>query len=530
MKNNNYLIPLFIAVALALGFFLGKKNNAPFLQESNSGKINNNSKHKLFKVMEVIKNEYVDSVSEKDLTDKTIDQLLSNLDPHSVYIPYQKDNREADAMRGNFAGVGVKFIILNDTLYVTNVIENGPSAKAGLKNGDLVLKIDTTDVAGVGLKNEQVMKLLKGRPGTKVKGTNLRQNKIQTKTIKRGLIPIKSVTAAFMLKEDVGYIRLVRFGETSSEEFYYASQKLLKQGMKKLVFDLRGNGGGYLQIAEQIVDEFLEKGKTVVFTKEKGGQKNYTYSTSKGGLKNIELAVLIDSESASASEIVAGAIQDNDRGTIYGRRSFGKGLVQRQLTLPDSSSLRITIARYYTPTGRSIQKPYEKGNHYDYLMELYDRDRNGELFKVDSTLFVDSLKFTTPAGKLVYGGGGIMPDYFIPYDTAGYSSFYRKIAYSRVLTEFSMKYLSSHRRELSSKSMNHFLKNFTVTDKLFYEFIDFAEEKEITGNSRQIQTSKQRLLNRIKEEIASGIWDEEGREYINSRNNKDIKSVLGNFN
>ncbi|MEN9001407.1 MAG: S41 family peptidase, partial [Flavobacteriales bacterium] len=448
---------------------------------------------------------------------------------HSVYIPYRKYNREEEELRGEFAGVGVKFIILNDTLNVTNVIANGPSSKAGLKNGDVILKIDTTQVAGVNLQNSEVMKLLKGKPGTTVRVKLKRSSEILEKEIVRGLIPIKSVTASFMMSQDAGYIKLVRFSETSSKEFYYAAQKLLQKGMKKLVFDLRGNGGGYLQIAENIVDEFLEKDLMMVYTKDKQGKGSQAFSTSKGILKNIELAVLIDSESASASEIVAGAIQDNDRGTIYGRRSFGKGLVQKPVMLADSSSLRITIAKYYTPTGRCIQKSYENKSHYDYMMEMYEREKSGSLFALDSSVFVDSLKFTTPGGKTVYGGGGISPDIFIPFDTVGYSSFYRKIAYSRILTEFSMDYLSSNRKRLSDKSLNHFQQNFTVTDAIFSRFLTFAKNKDVTGSEKDIATSNQRLRARIKEEIASGIWDEEGREYISSRTNNDLKRVMESF-
>lgn len=530
MKKITYFFPVFLAIAVAFGFFLGKKNNFPFLSNNSiSQEREMDSKKKLFQVLDVIENDYVDSISSKDLTDKTISQLLSNLDPHSVYIPYKKFNREEEELRGEFAGVGVKFIILNDTLNVTNVIANGPSYRAGLKNGDIILSIDTTAVAGVNLQNDQVMKLLKGRPDTEVKVTVLRNNKTLDKVIMRGLIPIKSVTASFMMTKDIGYIKLVRFSETSSKEFYYAAQKLLQQGMKKLVFDLRGNGGGYLQIAENIVDEFLEKDLMMVYTKDKHGKGEKAYSTDKGILKNTELAVLIDSESASASEIVAGAIQDNDRGTIYGRRSFGKGLVQKPVMLADSSSLRITIAKYYTPTGRCIQKSYENKSHYDYMMEMYDREKSGSLFALDSSIFVDSLKFTTPKGKVVYGGGGISPDIFIPYDTAGYSSFYRKVAYSRVLTEFSINYLNSNRKKLSDKSLEYFMNNFEITDQLFNSFIAFAKAKKIEGSAKEMATSKQRLKARIKEELASGIWDEEGREYISSRTNNDLKVVLENL-
>lgn len=529
MKKITLFFPLFLAIALAIGFYLGKKNNSPFFEKKEtSNSIDYDSKRKLYQVLDVIQNDYVDTISDKELTDKTIEQLLANLDPHSVYMPYQKNNREEENLKGEFAGVGVKFIILHDTLFVTNVIENGPAYRAGLKNGDMIVKVDTTVVAGVNLQNEEVMNLLKGRPNTEVIVEVSRGENTLLKTIKRGIIPIKSVTASFMISDTIGYIKLVRFSETSAQEFFFASKKLLNKGMKKLVFDLRGNGGGYLQIAEQIVDEFLEEGKLIVYTKEKDGKKNSAFSTSGGILKNISLSVLIDSESASASEIVAGAIQDNDRGTVYGRRSFGKGLVQKPVMLADSSSIRITIARYYTPTGRSIQKPYKKGNHYDYMMELYDRDRNGELFEVDSTIFADSLSYTTPGGKIVYGGGGIMPDVFIPYDTSGYSSYYRKIAYSRVLTEFTIDYLKKNRKNLTSKGLGNFNAQFSVNDMLFNSFVKFAKTKEITGSNSDILASKQRIKERIKEEIASGIWDEAGREFIISQTNNDLKVVLEN--
>ena len=529
MKKITYLFPLFFAIALAVGFYLGKKNNSPFLSQKKENNLEYSSQQKLYQVMDAIKNDFVDTISDKQLTDKTIQQLLSNLDPHSAYIPYKKNNRDDEEMKGQFAGVGVKFIILNDSLFVTNVIANGPSFRAGLENGDIITKIDTTRVAGVNLQNNEVMKLLKGIPGTEVKIELKRRGELLTKTIIRGLIPIKSVTASFMLTQDIGYIKLVRFSETSSEEFFYAARDLLKRGMKKMIFDLRGNGGGYLQIAQDIVDQFLEEGKLMVYTLDRNGEGEKAVATKNGILKTVELAVIMDRESASASEIVAGAIQDNDRGTIYGRRSFGKGLVQKPIRLVDSSQMRITVARYYTPTGRCIQKPYKNGAHYDYMMELYDRDKNGELFALDSTVFVDSLKFTTPGGKVVYGGGGITPDIFIPYDTTGYSSFYRKVAYSRVITEFSINYLKSNRIRLSDKSLNHFLKNFIVTDNIYFDFVAFAKTKDITGSPSDIAKSKTRLSNRIKEEIASGIWDEEGREYVNSRNDNDLDVVLKNM-
>ena len=527
MKKITLLSPLFFGLALAIGFYLGKKNTIPFLEKETSDvSLNYNTKYKLFQVMETIKRDYVDSISEKDLTEKTIKKLLSNLDPHSVYIPYQKFNHEEEVLRGNFAGVGVKFIILKDTLFVTNVIKNGPSFRAGLENGDRIIKIDTTNIAGVNLKNETVMKLMKGKPGTPVNVSIFRRNNLLNFKIVRGIIPIKSVTASFMVSENTGYLKLVRFGEKSHEELFFASKKLLEKGMTKLIFDLRGNGGGYLQIAERIVDEFLPKGKLIVYTMGKSGEKEKTFSTSSGILKDIELSILIDSESASASEIVAGAIQDNDRGTIYGRRSFGKGLVQKPVQLPDSSSFRITIARYYTPTGRCIQKHYKNGDHYNYMMELYDREKNGGLFALDSSVFVDSLKFTTPGRKTVYGGGGITPDIFIPFDTSGYSPLYRKVMYSRLISEFSIHYLDRNRGDLESKSLNYFTKTFKVTDEMYSRFLESVKADNIPFNEGDKQKSKRKICQRLKEEIASGIWDDEGRIYINVRKNKDVKTVL----
>ena len=527
MKNSTLLLPLFLGIALSLGFYLGNKNISPFSKNTTEkSTINYNSKYKIFQVMDAIKKDYVDSINEKELTDKTVQQLLSNLDPHSVYIPYQKYNREEEQLRGNFAGVGIKFIILKDTLFVTNVIKNGPSARAGLKNGDRIIKVDTTKIAGVNLGNETVMSLLKGKKHTPVNVTVKRKEKFINLKIIRGTIPIHSVTASFMVSEKTGYIKLVSFSENSFREFHFASKKLLEKGMTKLVFDLRGNGGGYLHIAEQIIDEFLPEGKLIVFTKGKDNVKEKTFSTSNGILKNIELSILIDSESASASEIVAGAVQDNDRGTIYGRRSFGKGLVQKPIQLADSSSFRITIARYYTPTGRCIQKHYKNGDHYNYMMELYDREKNGELFALDSSVFVDSLKFITPGGKAVYGGGGITPDIFIPYDTSGYTTLYRKIAYSRLISEYSIHYLDNNRAKLSSKSLNYFTKNFKVTDEIYSELLKMATTEKITFTKSEKIKSKKRISQRLKEEIASGIWDDEGRFYVNSKINRDLIKIL----
>lgn len=527
MKKATIYFPIFFAIALAAGFYLGTKQNAvtPFLTENKDDEKTFNAQLKLMRVMDLINEQYVDSVNETQLVEQTIEQMLTSLDPHSVYLPHETNVIEEERLRGNFAGVGVKFMILKDTLTVTNVIKDGPSFRAGIKNGDRIVKIDNEEVASVSISNDKVMKLLKGPIDTEVAITVKRGKDILTKTVTRGLIPIYSVNASFMVQPSTGYIKLDRFSETSHQEFVYAAEDLLKKGMKHLIFDLRGNGGGYLDVAHRIADEFLEAGKMIVFTKDKVGDRDKYFSTRRGILKNTKVSILIDSESASASEIVAGAIQDNDRGNIYGRRSFGKGLVQSPIMLQDSSLVRITVARYYTPTGRCIQKPYN-GKYHEYLMELYDRDQNGELFELDSSIYVDSLKYTTPGGKEVYGGGGITPDVFIPYDTTGFSDFYRGLSYSTVFSEFSIQYLDANRKKWASGSLNSFVKNFTVTDKLFQELLAYAKERNVKFTDSEAQHSKERIKDRLKAEIASNIWDDEGRYYVNSRFDTDIQTIL----
>jgi carboxyl-terminal processing protease len=527
MKKIYVVLPILLAIAIAAGFYLGSKQafTPTFKKEKSESQEVYNAQMKLIDIMNIINNEYVDTIDKVKLVEGTIMQMLKSLDPHSVYLPYEFSNREEEQLRGNFAGVGVKFMIISDTLTVTNVIKGGPSYRAGVKNGDRIIEIDGENVTKETITNDDVMGKLKGPFDSQVKLKLKRGDDFVDANITRGIIPIYSVSASFMLQPTVGYIKLERFSETSYDEFVLAADKLLNQGMKHLVFDLRGNGGGYLDIARGIADEFLEKDKLIVFTKDKFGEKDRLMSTRRGLLKNTKLSILIDSESASASEIVAGAIQDNDRGTIYGRRSFGKGLVQKPIMLRDSSTVRITIARYYTPTGRCIQKPYTD-NYQDYVMELYDRDKNGELFHLDSSMYVDSLRFLTPEGKAVYGGGGITPDVFIPYDTSGYTMLFRKIAYSRAFSEFTLHYLDKHRDELKKQTLNDFTRSFNLSDKTYKEFLVYVKQKEITYTANEVITSKNRIKQRLKEDIASGIWDDEGRIYVHSRNDNDIQKTL----
>ena len=514
MNKSILLLPIFVGVSLALGFYFGSKQSVLTEEE-----------RKLVNVINVLEQEYVGTVDKTNLVETAIQKTLTSLDPHSIYLPADLNKVETEQLRGDFAGVGVKFMMLADTLVVTNVIKDGPSYLAGIKNGDRILKVDTAMVSGVGFGSADVIDKLKGPAGTKVDVEVKRGDEFIDKEIIRGIIPIPSVRASFMVDKNTGYIKLDRFSATSYKEFYIEANKLLRKGMKNLLFDLRGNGGGYLPVACQIIDEFLEDGKLIVFTKGRNGIRDKIYSTSRGMLKNIKLSVLIDGESASASEIVAGAIQDNDRGLIFGRRSFGKGLVQSPITLKDNSQIRITVARYYTPTGRCVQKEYD-GNYENYVMESYDRYTNGELFKLDSSLFVDSLKFTTPEGKVVYGGGGITPDVFLPYDTTGFSSYYKELSYTNVFSEFSIRFLDKNRKKWSTMPMRNFEREFVVTDQIYNQFLKFSKEKGVKYIMDQEIKSQQKIKELIKLNIASNLWDDYGRFYLLTKTDSDIKRVL----
>lgn len=490
------------------------------------------SANKLSQLVTYIDEYYVDTIQKDQLVDKTIQRVLQDLDPHSYYITKEEMRRMNEPLEGNFDGVGIEFRIIKDTLVIISVVEDGPSEKAGMLAGDRIIEVDSIKVAGVGLTNADVFEKLRGLADTDVDIKLLRNGNpdLLSFTVTRGKIPIYSVASSYMLDNKTGYIKLIRFSKTTEDEFHEAAVKLKVEGMKNLILDLRGNGGGFLNAAIAICDEFLGDNKLVVYTMGKSQSRRDHYASSTGELERTKVVVLIDQNSASASEIVAGALQDNDRGTIMGRRSFGKGLVQTQLDLYDKSAIRLTIARYYTPTGRSIQKPY--GNGIDYDEEYYERYENGELSEVDSIHVVDSLKFTTPKGKVVYGGGGIVPDVFLPLDESYRSAYFSHIIYSGMINNFAFDYADTHRDELLVKydgntdPENNFANDFKATDKLFAEFVEYTKDGGFDPSKEDLEKSDEMIKNRLKALIGRNIWDNEIYYKILNQKDLDIKKAL----
>lgn len=505
-NNNKYLIPFAISITLAVGLWMGHvltPNNKGFKLSAGEEKYS-----KVKDIIQILNQRYVDSLDGDKIFEEAISDMLHKLDPHSNYIPASEFKLASEMIEGKFGGVGVRFSIIRDTVCITNVIAGSPSYKVDIKAGDKIVAVDGKKIASKKITNEKVMKLLKGVENTIVKVDLIRNGKKLSKQITRGQIPIESVVCAAMINKEIGYIKLEQFSVTSDYEFIKAANKLKAQGMKKLIFDLRNNGGGVLQTATEIVDQFLGENVPIVSTKGlHSGEVTYK-ATSKGILEKMEVVVLINSNSASASEIVAGALQDNDRATIMGRRSFGKGLVQEDISLKDGSNLRLTIARYFTPTGRCIQKPYAE-NYEEYYQDQLERYENGELYEVDSSLLIDSLKYKTPKGKIVYGGGGIMPDVFIPMDTTGLSWYFTDLRYTPAFQNFAFDYLSNKRNNW--KSLEEFNATFHVNDKLLKDFTNYADKfYKIKLNQKGFNVSKELIKYSIKAEIARQLWTEQG--------------------
>ena len=525
IDKNKYWIAIWISLSLSVGIMLGN-----LIAKNANKKSSFSFNNKIDLVLELINNNYVDSVSLNSMAEKTIPELLTQLDPHSIYIPASKLKAVREPLEGEFDGIGVQFNINKDTVYIINTIAGGPSEKVGILPGDKIITVNDSTIAGVSISTDGVIKNLKGKRGTKV-NVGIKRNgtkKLIHFTITRDKIPLYSINSAYMINDSIGYIKLSRFAMTSAEEFHRAVKKLHQQGMKKLIFDLRRNGGGILQTAKQIADEFLKDGKLIVYTEGRSRPRRDYMASSDGDCENDDLVILVDSWSASASEILAGAIQDNDRGIIIGRRTFGKGLVQEPITFNDGSAMRLTTARYYTPTGRCIQKSYSNGVK-EYEEEVYHRMVSGELENKDSIHVPDSLKYTTPKGKIVYGGGGIIPDIFVPVDTSYYSPYFSRIANRGLVYRYALQFTDNQREKLSKfknyEDLNHYLDEQNLMENL----VAFCAKKGIKKNKKDIETSGKEILVRLKAYIIRNIFDDEGFYPILNKNDNVILMALETF-
>ncbi|MGM9756009.1 MAG: S41 family peptidase [Parabacteroides sp.] len=459
-----------------------------------------------------ISNLYVDSTSETKLVEDAIVGMLEKLDPHSTYMDPEETKEMTEPLQGNFDGIGIQFNMLTDTVYVIQVIPGGPSEKVGLMAGDRIVEVDDTLIAGVKMKTTEVMKRLRGPKDTEVRVKVKRGENpdLMEFRIIRGKIPMYSLDAAYMADKHTGYIKLNRFAASSANEFREALEKLRKEGMKQLILDLQGNGGGYLNIAIELADEFLEKQRLIVYTKGSKQPREEAHSTVRGQFQEGRLVILVDESSASASEIVTGAVQDWDRGVVIGRRTFGKGLVQKPIPLPDGSMIRLTVSRYYTPTGRCIQKPYEQGNLDAYHHDLIDRYNRGELMTADSIHFPDSMKYQTlVTERTVYGGGGIMPDVFIPVDTTRYTDYHRKLVASGMVNRLAMNYIDRHRAELKMAypTFAAYKQAFVVDEALLQELIQLGEQEQIKFDESEYARSKALIALQVKALIARDLFD-----------------------
>ena len=504
-------LPIILALVLVLGIWIGKRitsvsagktESVLFVKPENHDKLNN--------LINYILQDYVDSVSRKDLTEGAINGILEDLDPHSQYIPAEDFSEVEDQLNSNFEGIGVQFRIEKDTILVIHTIPGGPSEKAGVLAGDRIVRINDSLVAGVGFTSRDVVKKLKGPRGSQVKIGVFRRGMtdLVSFTLIRDVIPTYSIDISYMVNDSIGYIKLSRFAENTYNEFLEAMSRLIAQGMTKLILDLRGNFGGFLQAAIKISDEFLPDQKLIVYTEGNSRPNNYAHATSRGIFETNELVVLIDEASASASEIVAGAIQDNDRGTIVGRRSFGKGLVQEQLNFPDGSALRLTVARYHTPTGRNIQRSYANGSR-EYYEEMHQRYISGEMENPDSIAFSDTIKYYTPGGKVVYGGGGIMPDVYVKFKQVDHDGLYDRLIGQGTLFQFAFEYSDKNRASLNRYvNAEGFISSYKIDDQLYNELLDYARKQGVQFTDREALESEMKIKILLKAYIGRNLYDD----------------------
>ena len=496
----------------------------------NSAQVLSDESLKFSQVLNWIDKYYVDSVNKAELVENAIIEMLQSLDPHSTYLNKDEVKQMNEPLQGNFEGIGISFNILNDTIFVVNPIPGGPSEQVGILSGDRIIFIDGENVAGKGIKTSDVFQRLRGKKGTQVTVSILRRSvkDLIDFTIIRDKIPIFSLDASYMIDDRIGYIKLNRFSFTTIDEFESALQKLKMYGIEDLILDLSNNGGGYLEVAVKLADQFLDEDKLIVYTEgEKHPKRNYL-SSSRGNFEGGRVVIIIDEGSASASEIVAGAVQDWDRGIIVGRRSFGKGLVQNPMLLIDSSMVRLTIARYYTPSGRLIQKPYDQG-YDEYSNDLINRFNNGELTSSDSIVFPESLKYQTlTSGRVVYGGGGIMPDYFVPLDTSYRTDYYRKLINRGILNLFVLNFVDDNRRDLNTKypEFSVFNEKFEISEDILDQLTAYAESKDLALDVSDFTRSLDHLKTLIKAYIARDLWNtNEFYQVYNTQNESYLKAV-----
>ena len=503
---KRYALPVLILLSIFfVGWIFGQRHGRQLTDGQIDLILGSRINSKLSRAVNYISNEYIEKIDNDSLAELAIPAIIEKLDPHSSYIPASEFKKIEEPLQGEFDGIGIVFNMATDTVIVLNVIPSGPSQKAGIVAGDRIIKVNDTIIAGQKMPQSDVMKRLRGPRGTQVNLSLKRQNIAEpvVVTVTRDAIPLNSVEATVMLTDNIGFIRLSQFARTSHREIKSSIDTLRKQGMKSLILDLRGNSGGFLDQAILIANEFLERGKLIVYTEDRNQKQIRQHSDGRGKATDLDIAVLIDESSASSSEILAGALQDNDRGTIIGRRSFGKGLVQSQIPFEDGSAMRITVAKYFTPTGRSIQKPYTAGDEEEYSMDIVNRYKHNEFFSADSIHFADSLKFVTPKGKVVYGGGGIMPDIFIPLDTTNMSKYYLEVSGKNILYRYTIEYADSHRKELSqAKSLKDIEAMFAADKGMFNRFVNYASQSGVKPNWGQISTSRKIMEAQLKAYIA----------------------------